>query len=104
MTTTLLNLPVLASFFFCVVSRAATADNGLVSVSSDSPSVRGIIAVGDDFAVFQDKSLDRASADTSLPKTGPVPSNPFDIKEWSLVMRTEDGKIIAGETEGGQTE
>ena len=50
---------------FCE-SRAVTADNGLVAVSSDSPSVRGILAVGDDFAVFRDTASAQAPASITV--------------------------------------
>lgn len=50
---------------FCE-SRAASADNGLVSVSSDSPSIRGILAVGDDFAVFRDTASAQAPASLTV--------------------------------------
>ena len=53
-----------------IASHAVTADNGLVSVSSESPSVRGILAVGDDFAVFQDRSSVREPASISIAGIG----------------------------------
>jgi len=74
---------------------------------SDSPVPIRASRINEEFHInlkFKTGIYCRKTIDTSLPKTGPVPSNPFDIKEWSLVMRTENGKIIAGETEGGQTE
>lgn len=53
-----------------IASHAVTADNGLVSVSSDSPSVRGILAVGDDFAVFRDRASAQAPATITFAGVG----------------------------------